>query len=197
MKYGVQNLSETLLGGAADLVVAGPNVGVNTGLITIISGTVGAASAAADQLSVPGIAFSGSTGSQTGFDAATPDYSLLYADLATNVTSTILASGSPYLPTGTWLNVNFPAAGSGTSCTSTSDFKFVLSRINTAFFWTSPDVSTCGADGRLPTESTVVGTDGCYASMSVGKASNKETADEADQAVVLSKLTSILSCLPA
>lgn len=197
MKYGVQNLSQTLLGGAPDLVVSGPNVGGNIGVQLPFSGTVGAASAAADQLSVPGIAFSGSTGSQTGFDAATPDYSLLYADLATNVTSTILASGAPYLPNGTWVNVNFPAAGSGTACTSTSDFKFVLARLFTATIISGTDVTTCGNDGRLPAESAVIGTDGCYASIAVGKASNKLDADEADQAMVLSKLTKILSCLPS
>lgn len=195
MKYGVQNLSTTF--GTTDLVVSGPNVGANIGIQVPFSGTAGAASAAPDQLGVPGIAFSGATGSQTGWDVATPDYSLIYADLATNVTSTILASGTPFLPSGTWLNVNFPAAGSGTSCTSASEFRFVLSRIFTSTIISGPDVVTCGNGGVLPPESTVVGTSGCFASISVGKASNKLDADEAQQAVVLSKLTSILSCLPS
>lgn len=173
------------------------DVGANTGLTTVLSGTVGAASAAADQLGVPGIAFSGTTGSQTSFAAATPDYSLLYADLATNITKTLLASGAPFLPSGTWLNVNFPAAGAGTSCTSPSDFKFVLSRIYTSTFISGPDVKTCNNGGVLPPESTVVGTTGCFASISVGLASNKLSANKAQQTVVLGKLSSILSCLPS
>jgi len=197
MKFGVQNLSTTFFGGVPDLVVSGPNVGVNTGIITVFSGTVGAASAAADQLDIPGIAFSGTTGTETGFNVATPDYSLIYADLATNVTSTLLASGAPFLPSGTWLNVNFGAAGAGTSCTSASDFQFVFSRIYTSTIISGPDVTTCNNGGVLPPESTVVGTTGCFASISVGKASDKLDADEAQQAVVLGKLSSILSCLPS
>lgn len=195
MKFGVQTLSATF--GTTDLVVTGPNVGANIGIQVPFSGTVGAASAAADQLGVPGIAFSGDTGTATAWNVTTPDYSLIYADLATNVSSTILASGTPFLPSGTWLNVNFPAAGAGTSCTSTSDFKFVLSRIFTSTIFSGTDVTTCGNGGVLPPESTVVGTSGCFASISVGKASNKLDANETEQAVVLSKLTSILSCLPS
>lgn len=196
MKYGVQNLSSTYFDGLPDLVVSGPNVGTNLGVVTLFAGTVGAASAAADQLGVPGIAFSGATGSQTGWDIATPAYALIYADLATNVTNTLIEAGTPLLPTGTWLNVNFPAAGSGTSCTSAGDFKFVLSRIYTATVVSGVDVVTCGNDGRLPTETTVVGTDGCYASISVGLAHNKLDATAAAQGDVLASLSKILSCLP-
>ncbi|KAF1350198.1 5'/3'-nucleotidase sure family protein [Delphinella strobiligena] len=196
MKYGVQNLSTTYFDGLPDLLVSGPNVGSNLGIVTLFAGTIGAASAAADQLGVPGIAFSGATGSQTGWDVATPDYALIYADLATNVTNTLIEAGKPYLPTGTWLNVNFPAAGSGTSCTSASDFKFVLSRIHTATVFSGVDVVTCGDGDRLPTEASVAGTDGCYASISLGLAHNKLDATAAAQGDVLASLSKILSCLP-
>lgn len=196
MKYGVGNLSTTYFGGKPDIVVSGFNVGSNLGLTGLFSGTVGAASAAADQLSVPGIAFSGSTGTATSWNTTTPDYASIYADLAVNLTTTLLASGTPYLPSSTYLNVNFPKAGSGTSCTSASQFKFVLSRIFTATVFSSKDVVTCDNDARLPTESKVVDTDGCYISVSVGKASDKEDASAADQEVVLEKLSSILTCLP-
>jgi len=198
MKYGVQTLAGKIFGGPPDLVVSGFNVGGNTGLETIFSGTVGAASAAADQFGIPGLAFSGATGDQTGWNVQpVPDYVPLYADLSANFTNAVLASGTPYLPSNVWLNINFPAAGSGTSCTNVNQFKFVLSRIHTAIpILTPKDVSTCNNNGYLPTENNVVGTGGCYASVSVGRADNKLDASAADQAVVLSKLQSILTCLP-
>lgn len=167
-------------------------------MTSIFSGTVGAASAAADQLGIPGIAFSGASGEQTAWNVnPVPDYSFIYADLATNLTSTILKSGKPYLPPNTWLNVNFPKAGAGTPCTSTQQFKFILSRIHTAIPILKPkDVSTCQGADYLPTESKVVDTGNCYISVSVGKANNKLDASAAEQAIVLGKLKPVLSCLP-
>lgn len=118
----------------------------------------------------------------------------VYADLSTNVTQSLVTSGKPYLPSGIWLNVNFPAVSSST-CSSPADFQFVLSRINSAASGTAADVETCGST-RLPTETTVVDTAGCYASISVGNAAAKTDANATEQAVVLDKLQSILSCLP-
>jgi len=196
MRYGIQNLSETYFGGAPDIAVAGPNVGTNLGLTTLISGTVGAATEASKE-GIPAIAFSGSTGSQTAWNTAPQTYEEVYADLSTTVTQALVSSGKPYLPSGIWLNVNYPAVNS-TSCSSTSDFKFVLSRINTAVpLITGKDVTTCNNGGRLPTETKVVGTSGCYASISVGVASTKLDANATEQGVVLNKLSSILSCLPS
>ncbi|KAJ4421728.1 hypothetical protein N0V82_003572 [Gnomoniopsis sp. IMI 355080] len=193
MRYGIQNLSQTLLEGPPDIAVAGFNVGSNTGLTTLISGTVGAATEASLD-GVPGIAFSGTTGSQVAWTTATQIYQSVYADLSTNVTQTLLASGAPYLPNGIWLNVNYPAVSSST-CSSAAQFKFVLSRIYSATFLTGDDVTSCGSN-RLPTESSVVGTSGCFASISVGDASDKTDASASDQATVLAKLQPILSCLP-
>lgn len=145
---------------------------------------------------MPGLAFSGDTGSQVAWNTATETYQAVYAELATTVTSTLIASGKPYLPAGTWLNVNFPAS-TDTSCSSASDFEFVLSRIFGATIFTPDDVDTCGSS-RLPEESDVVDTEGgCYASISVGVASTKLDANATQQAVVLEKLGSILSCLPS
>ena len=153
---------------------------------------MGAATEASKE-GIPAIAFSGTTGSQTGYTAPVQTYMTVYADLSTNVTQSLVASGKPYLPSDIWLNVNFPAV-SGSTCSSPAEFKFVLSRINNATSGTAADVKTCGST-RLPTETTVVDTAGCYASISVGNAVAKTDANATEQAVVLEKLQSILSCL--
>lgn len=119
----------------------------------------------------------------------------VYADLSTTVTQALVNSGKPYLPSNIWLNVNFP--GVNARCSKPSDFKFVLSRINPAIpFVTPDDVTTCGNGGRLPNEIDVAGRDNCYVAISVGDASDKTTAGVPAQRVVLQKLRSILSCLP-
>ncbi|MCJ1386433.1 hypothetical protein MMC17_009559 [Xylographa soralifera] len=195
MRYGVQTLSPKFFGGVPDIAVAGFNVGANLGYTVLVSGTVGAATEAAKG-GIPGIAFSGASGTQTPYTASVQTYMTVYAALSTNITQTLVSSGKPYLPADVWLNVNFPAVGSGT-CTSPGDFKFVLSRIYSAIdFITPPDVETCGST-RLPTETAAVGTAGCYGSISVGEAKFKDDASAAQQAVVLGKLQSILSCLPS
>ena len=73
-----------------------------------------------------------------------------------------------------------------------SSFKFVFSRINSNS--SATDVNTCGTT-HLPTESSVVATSGCFASVSVYNASTKGDVDAATQAVVLNKISTILSCL--
>jgi len=191
IEYGINTLSPNFFGGAPDLAVTGPNVGANTGIVVFVSGTVGAAVEAVS-LGVPAIAFSGAEGDQTAWNATVPTYSTIYAELSTQVVNTLISSSTPYLPDGVWLNVNYPET---TDCTSVSDFNFVLSRIHTATVFSGTDVTTCSNGGRLPTEATVVGTDGCFASISVG-ATDKLDANETDQATVLSKLESILTCLP-
>ena len=211
MRYGIQTLSPKFFAGAPDIAVAGFNVGgeeshlykleihlttstlANLGLTVLLSGTVGAATEASKE-GIPAIAFSGTTGSQTAYTAPVQTYMTTYADLSTNVTQSLVASGKPYLASGTWLNVNFPSVSDST-CSSPAGFKFVLSRIYSATIFTPTDVKTCGST-RLPTETTVVGTAGCYASISVGNAVTKLDATAAQQAVVLKKLQGILSCLP-
>ncbi|KAH7354984.1 survival protein sure-like phosphatase/nucleotidase [Rhexocercosporidium sp. MPI-PUGE-AT-0058] len=193
MAFGISTLSPKFFQGPPDLAVTGPNVGANLDIQVPFSGTVGAA-VEAIKTGIPAIAFSGRSGSQTAWTAPTPAYSTIYAQLATNLTTTLLNSGKPYLPEGVWLNVNFPSSSS-TSCSEASDVKFVLSRIWPAIPFVDPaDVETCGND-RLPLERKVVGEDRCYASVSVGD-ENKLDADSAAQAVVLKKLSTVLTCLP-
>ena len=165
----------------------------NLGKTVKISGTVGAATEAVME-GIPAIAFSGTSGSQISYTAAQETYILVYGDLSTNITQTLAATAKPYLPTNVWLNVNYPEV-SASVCPSATQFRYVLSRIRSAGSHTAADVNTCGST-RLPTEKTVVNTKGCYASISVGIATTKADADSAQQAVVLSKLGKILSCLP-
>jgi 5'/3'-nucleotidase SurE len=188
MRYGLQKAQE-VLGGPAELALSGINAGRNGGIVALISGTVGAATEAAKQ-GIPAIAFSGG-GEQVGYNTPTLPYQQIYSDLSLKITETLIASGKPYLPKDIWLNVNYPDV-TDTACTSTSDFKFVLSRV---YPWFGGDVETCGSTD-LPDETSVFNTDGCYVSISASNAYTKLDVNAATQKVVLDKLGSILSCLP-
>ncbi|KAL4748926.1 hypothetical protein BDW72DRAFT_205247 [Aspergillus terricola var. indicus] len=190
--HGIDTLSPQFFDGPPDLAVSGPNVGSNLGLAVYIAGTVGAANYAAATAGIPAIAFSGEDGSATAWDAEVPAYSSIYAELAAKVVERVVSGGTPYLPDDVWLNVNFPSVE---GCSTADDFDFVLSRILAAVpLVTDDDVETCGST-RLPTENDVVGTDGCYVSISVG-AADKSDADATSQGVVLEKLGDLLTCLP-
>lgn len=194
IKVGIDTTAPKLWNGAKpELALTGPNVGSNVGIQVPFSGTVGAAVYAVKTAGIPAIAFSGKSGERTAWNQPTPLSAKVYSDLALNVTSTIVASGKPYLPADVWLNVNFPEVTS-TKCNNANQFKYVLTRINWGIL-SAKDVQWCGTD-RLPTESDVNGKSGCYVSISVGDANDKSTIDAARQAQVLPKLKPILSCLP-
>ncbi|EIN05795.1 hypothetical protein PUNSTDRAFT_46640 [Punctularia strigosozonata HHB-11173 SS5] len=110
--------------------------------------------------------------------------------LGTALTQTLLSGSNPILPANITLNVNYPTTGS--SCTSASSFKWVLSRINADS--SAVDVETCGTD-HLPTESSVVAKSGCFISVSVMNAVTKGDVDATTQEFVLNKLGNLLSCL--
>ncbi|QRV90010.1 hypothetical protein RhiJN_18028 [Ceratobasidium sp. AG-Ba] len=58
------------------------------------------------------------------------------------------------------------------------------------------DVVTCNNGGHLPDETTVLGTSGkCYVTVSAFLASNKHDANTLQQAAVLSKFSSVPTCL--
>ncbi|KAL2260203.1 hypothetical protein VTK26DRAFT_5877 [Humicola hyalothermophila] len=194
MRYGIDTIAPQFWNGEApELAVSGPNVGTNLYLQVYFSGTVGAAVHAAKQEKIPAIAFSGkSTGTLAWNTSPEPLRSRIYAELATTLTNAVIASGKPYLPEDVFLNVNFPEVTD--ECSDASQFKWVLSRINLGVF-SDRDVEHCG-DDRLPTELSVVNTDGCYVSISVGDANDKTTAPAEKQAAVLEKLRSMLTCLP-
>ncbi|KAH6903063.1 survival protein sure-like phosphatase/nucleotidase [Coprinopsis sp. MPI-PUGE-AT-0042] len=195
VRYGIQTRGPSFWGSGPDLVVSGANVGSNLGsVITGISGTVGAACEAAKQ-GYPSIAFSGSSGSQVSYTTLTSSptsssskTARIYTDLVLKLTNVIVGTSKPYLPTGISLNVNF---ASTSSCTSASAYKFILTRISSSS--SSTDVTTCGTN-KLPAESSAIGR-GCIVTVSVMNGTTKADVPAATQAVVLSKLSSILSCL--
>ncbi|CAG7962054.1 unnamed protein product [Penicillium nalgiovense] len=192
IQYGIETSGPKFFNGAPDLAVTGPNVGSNIDIVNYFSGTVGAATYAA-QNGIPALAFSSASGSPTSWESPRPAYSEVYADLATNLTNQVIAAGKPYLPDDIFLNVNFGKVTD--ECASPADFSFVLSRIHVAVpLITDDDVTTCG-DSRLPSELEVSLASGCYASVSVGIASEKKDADAEMQGVVLKKLGNLLTCL--
>jgi 5'/3'-nucleotidase SurE len=197
IKRGIDVTGPALWGGAApELAVTGPNVGGNLGLQVPFSGTVGAAVYAVTEAKIPALAFSGRTGDPTGSNVPTPLHSRVYADLALNVTTTIINSGTPYLPANAFLNVNFPTVEEG-RCDNINDYKYIFTRINTGLA-SSRDVDWCGST-RLPWETDVILLKGkeCYVTISPGDATDKSTFnDVAIQQQIINKLKPILSCLP-
>ncbi|KZV97839.1 acid phosphatase [Exidia glandulosa HHB12029] len=186
-KYGIETLAPKFFGGPPDLVVTGPNIGSNLGLVNQISGTIGSASVAANK-GIPALAFSGASGDQISYTELPTAWSDVYARLATRFTL-IMTASKPYGPIGSVVSVNYPKVDGG--CTSP---KYVLSRVLPAGFLSDADVTTCGSD-RLPTESDVIAA-GCYASVSVIDPSTKTTANATAQALVKAKLGHLLTCLP-
>lgn len=197
IKTGISTTAPKLWNGAApELALTGPNVGSNVAVQVPFSGTVGAATYAAKTAKIPAIAFSGVTGDPTAWNQPTPLYSKIYADLALNITTTIIKSGKPYLPDNTWLNVNFPAVSS-TKCNNVKDFKFIFTRINSGLIGSAADITVCGTTARLPWEAdvAVIRGNNCYVSISPGDANDKTTAAAAQQQIIYNKLKPILSCL--
>lgn len=194
IRYGINEIAPQFWNGQLpELAVTGPNVGSNIYLADHISGTVGAATYAAKKAKIPAIAFSGkSTGTLAWNTSPVPQRSLVYADLAANLTNAVISSGKPYLPEDVFLNVNFPEVSE--SCNSPGKFKWVLSRVNLGVF-SEDDVEWCGSK-RLPSELEVTAKSGCYISVSVVDANDKTTAPAEKQAIVLQKLQHMLTCLP-
>lgn len=194
IKTGISTTGPALWNGAApELAVTGPNVGQNVDVQAFFSGTIGAAVYAAETAKIPAIAFSGRSGDPTAWNAATPIHSKVYADLALNLTTTLINSGTPYLPDGVFLNVNFGEV-TDTKCNTASQFKFIPTRVTTGVV-SGKDAEICGST-RLPWEADVILLrSACYVSVTVGDASDKTTADAERQKVVYDKLQPILSCL--
>ena len=198
MRYGIEKFGPPFWQPSKkpDLAVSGPNNGHNLDLVAYMSGTVGTAVEAARK-GVPAIAFSLSRmpGDPKAFHKKTRYWNLIYLNLAEKVVQTIADQGYPYLPNNTWLNVNLHAVGGYGECEEMRKYQFVLTRMHPAIpFVTGPDAETCENGGRLPTESLLMESNGCYVSISVGEADHKDDASLEEQDTVLRKLESILSC---
>ncbi|KAL1593848.1 hypothetical protein SLS60_010581 [Paraconiothyrium brasiliense] len=195
IKRGISTTGPALWNGASpQLAVTGPNVGSNVDVQAFFSGTIGAAVYAAHTAKIPALAFSGKSGDPTAWNVSpVPIHSQVYADLALNLTTTIINSGTPYLPDDVFLNVNFGEV-TDSKCNSASQFKFIPTRVTTGLL-SARDTEICGST-RLPWEADVSQLrSGCFVSVSVGDAADKTTADAARQKVVFDKLKPILSCL--
>lgn len=197
--YGIETLAPRLFHGAQpDLVVSGPNIGTNTGLINQISGTIGAAAEAAT-IGVSSVAFGGTSGSHVSYTtlASTPNATstlsaYFYATLTTQFIHTFLSGGSaPVLPPETFVSVNYPAIS---ACAEPVDARWVLARNLANPF--AEDIETCGTTS-LPTENDVLGTTGCYVSVVVLDAWTKSDVNATRQKAVLERLSALpLDCLP-
>ncbi|KAI1341917.1 sure-like protein [Xylariaceae sp. FL0016] len=192
VRYGIDTFAPQFFNGEApELIVSGPNVGTNLWVQVPFSGTVGVAVFASNDRGIPALAFSGASSGNLAYDTEpVPQRSLVYAQLATQLTNAIVDSGAPYLPNQTWLNVNFPEVEG--DCTDAANFKWIMTRINPGVV-SEPDVETCGSN-RLPTETSVILGGGCNIAVSVGDSTDKTTASADKQAVVLEKLSSMLTC---
>ncbi|KAJ3800134.1 sure-like protein [Lentinula aff. detonsa] len=199
VNFGINTLAPELLGGPPDFVVSGPNVGNNLEAL-ILSGTIGAASAAA-KAGIPSAAFSGSSDSLSQVSYTTLDSdptstnsiaSNIYSILTLKFLDALLSDlhPGPILPAGISLNVNYPSI---TNCANEADFDFVLTRI--VADPSATDVETCGTT-HLPAESDVVALEGCFASVSVFDASTLSDVDAATQEAVLNRLIDLLKCAP-
>ena len=198
MRYGINAFIQKGFERGPDLVVTGPNLGINVADFTRESGTVGAAAYAAKIAGIPAIVFSGRRGFQepVAWKAERPDYSESYANLAANVIDAVVKAGPPFLPPGVFLNVNLPKVGDARSysCSPTSSFKYVLSRIYPVKkLVTTNDVEICGKK-HPPWEAPVVEDNGCYCTVSVGNATTLEDSTKENQAAVLGKLGPFFSC---
>ena len=172
---------------------------MNRTSLTVTFECSGAACEAAKE-GYPATAFSGDTGAQKSYTelysdptSSTSESAWIYAALTVDYTKVLLASGSsPLLPSGIIVNVNYPSTS---GCSDASDYDWVFAR-NVASSGAT-DYETCGST-TLPTEASVVGTSGCYASVSVLNATTKTDVDATIQGEVYSRLTALpFSCLPS
>ncbi|KAH6685832.1 5'/3'-nucleotidase sure family protein [Plectosphaerella plurivora] len=194
VRYGIDDFSKQSWPEGPELAVSGPNVGTNVWVQVPFSGTVGVAAFAAKDRKIPAIAFSGASGGTLAWNTVpVPARSTVYAELATRLVNAVVAGGKPYLPEDVFLNVNFQSVND--RCSKADDFTWILTRINPPIF-SAPDAVSCG-DNRLPREANVIlRNDGCYATISVGDATDKTTATAEKQAPVFARLANFVSCLP-
>ena len=151
---------------------------------------------------IPATAFAGDSGAQVSYTtldsdptATSTQAAWIYSALTVQYTQALFATDSdPLLPPGIIVSVNYPSI---TDCSDASDYKWVLARN----LWDplASDFAACSEDGSvLPTGSDVVGTTGCYSSVTVLNATTKLDVDATLQGEVYSRLRDLpFSCLPS
>lgn len=102
--YGIDILAVEKWGQAPDLVVSGPNIGNNLGLMTVHSGTVGAAVTAINK-GIPAIAVSAYMGQSL---KTPPEEAALNAQLTVKLVAALANNQGALLPVGYGLSVNLP-----------------------------------------------------------------------------------------
>ena len=196
MRYGIKLIGPAVWGGLGpELAVSGPNVGCNVLDAVHVSGTIATAVYAAREEHIPAISFSGATFGNLPWNVSpVPRHSTVYGKLGAILVNKLVEGGAPYLPRYTWLNVNFPEVTSD-KCRKVKEFKWVLSRTDpVAHDHSKADVLHCGRK-RLPMEQTVITHDGCHIAVTVVDARTKKTASVKKQALVLSRLHDMFTCL--
>ncbi|KAF1914001.1 survival protein sure-like phosphatase/nucleotidase [Ampelomyces quisqualis] len=178
----------------AELVLAGPDIGHTLGTDQITAPSVQAVKYAAHEEKIPAISFAGATGALTSWNAPTPSYSMIYAQLAENITSTVVRGGKPYLPSNTYLHVNFPRV-TDERCNALSDFKFVLTRSRLG---RGLHTRWCKRWG-FPLETDVMRERGdeCFVTISPGHANRQLSGPGVlAERKIIQRLGPILVCLP-
>ncbi|KAF8520066.1 sure-like protein [Gautieria morchelliformis] len=194
VNYALDTLAPKLLHAPPHVVISGPNIGTNIGMSIFVSGTIGAAAAAA-KAGVPALAVSASSGEHLPYTALRPDdVFALHARLSLRILTALTGPAPPpFLPPNTLLNINYPPTTP--PCLAPGAFTFVLTRAFSIPFTNSPH--TCGRD-TLPLEGDVLANPGsCEISVSVLDAQTKLDAGYDVQAAVLQRLEVFLGCSSA
>ncbi|RCK55702.1 Acid phosphatase [Candida viswanathii] len=177
---------------SVDLVVSGPNEGLNSGGFFTLSGTIGATYNAVYR-GIPGVAFSGSNSNNSFFKDSLDlndqnEPSTIYANLVVDIVQQLFKAqgeNSRTLPLGVGLNVNFPKVGYQDESCSAPGWTFarvtgeyasaadlVYNETSNAFVWNDngeyPGLAACNnGDCSLPSEDYVLDDVKCQTTVSV------------------------------
>ncbi|KAF1912706.1 hypothetical protein BDU57DRAFT_458790 [Ampelomyces quisqualis] len=197
VRYGIRAMGPRLWHGKKpELVLLGPDFFNALGFFQYFSPSMRAAMSVATNEGIPAIVFDGATGSPTPWHDPTPLHSKIYAELAADITSTIIRSGRPLLPPSTIIYVNFPSV-TDRRCNDTSQFRYILTRNEALEI--NDDVGAFWCDAtNFPFDTDVIARQNeCFVAISPGDAIDAaESLAMSVQEEFINKLRPILSCLP-
>ncbi|POW06086.1 hypothetical protein PSHT_10509 [Puccinia striiformis] len=173
IRYGLDALTPQMYKGNPDLIITGPNVGKNIGLMDRFSGTLNAA-AYGNRRGVPAIAISVDDGNRHGYLSEAPDDpSEIYANVTMRVVNELLKMDEegPYLPDGCFALTSI----------------FGISK-------NDPGFSHCGSDS-LPAEHSVLKrVDQCWASVTVIQSKKLNNAYSDQKRFLVDRSPAFFSC---